>query len=760
MSPGEAITWRYFCRECHRVFRGDNSARWHRQRTSHAVSQLPLSVALGLNGLSRSEADKHIQAQTDLFPPLGYPTKLSTESRFDRTKVDHESIAEREPVIQREDAGLTNVHGDFDEITGWIQTREDSITDDEPSIEDPGENQDELGGNRTSHWSPDNVLVENLGLSSRTLNCLKRADINNVGDVLDRSRKELLGLRNFGEKCYKELFGCMRNRMEDFAAQREAEMRREKIAAVREEAAAIRACRRDTPLTPMERPARPYTSSIGDNFSQSADSVLAGADEDLGEEPIERGANSTSPLTQNEQREPTSNPTVSAPVPTFDELLREQVDDVLYTLSDREARVLQLRFGLEDGRQRTLEEVGRDFGVTRERIRQIEAKALRKLRHPSRSKRLRPAFSLLVALAEATGSNFNGNDLDQVYSTMADSRPSRLRGEINLLAATFGEIKVSSLKAFDRFVTRYLLETPHPVSVGQLATAIRLDPRASSEMANWPRLDVGLRLKLVLGVEIDGQGICSPAMATNSGDNRRDRRLSAIIRVLQEENEPLHYARIAERIGSLLPGSLAMTRPNVAAWLERYRDHFKWAGPGIFGLAEWDIGVRDAFDDLDDDLKPARRSGVGDEIALFLFERDNSTELRVIEKHILGRFVVNRTSVEASIQQDKAQRFFLLADGNVALARWYRGGDRPQPIIAGQVKQRIRVPQAVRDTAWAGAHQLAVEIRAAVRDPAGLRYAVAAAALGMSDELNLLFGRIDATFLPPSMAQTMKELAE
>ncbi len=71
------------------------------------------------------------------------------------------------------------------------------------------------------------------------------------------------------------------------------------------------------------------------------------------------------------------------------QLLKEQVDDVLQTLGEREARVLQLRFGLEDGRSRTLEEVGRDFGVTRERIRQIEAKALRKLRHPNRSKKLR-----------------------------------------------------------------------------------------------------------------------------------------------------------------------------------------------------------------------------------------------------------------------------------------------------------------------------------------------------------------------------------
>jgi RNA polymerase primary sigma factor len=70
-------------------------------------------------------------------------------------------------------------------------------------------------------------------------------------------------------------------------------------------------------------------------------------------------------------------------------LLRNQVEDVLHTLTLRERRVLQLRFGLEDGRSRTLEEVGREFGVTRERIRQIEAKALRKLRHPTRSKKLR-----------------------------------------------------------------------------------------------------------------------------------------------------------------------------------------------------------------------------------------------------------------------------------------------------------------------------------------------------------------------------------
>ena len=70
-------------------------------------------------------------------------------------------------------------------------------------------------------------------------------------------------------------------------------------------------------------------------------------------------------------------------------LLKEQLEEVMNTLTPREAKVLKLRFGLEDGKARTLEEVGREFMVTRERIRQIEAKALRKLRHPSRSKRLR-----------------------------------------------------------------------------------------------------------------------------------------------------------------------------------------------------------------------------------------------------------------------------------------------------------------------------------------------------------------------------------
>ena len=70
-------------------------------------------------------------------------------------------------------------------------------------------------------------------------------------------------------------------------------------------------------------------------------------------------------------------------------MLKEELSGVLLTLTEREEKVLRLRFGLQDGRSRTLEEVGKEFNVTRERIRQIEAKALRKLRHPSRSRKLR-----------------------------------------------------------------------------------------------------------------------------------------------------------------------------------------------------------------------------------------------------------------------------------------------------------------------------------------------------------------------------------
>ena len=97
-------------------------------------------------------------------------------------------------------------------------------------------------------------------------------------------------------------------------------------------------------------------------------------------------------------------------------LLKEQLVDVLSTLTPREEKVLKLRFGIEDGRTRTLEEVGKEFNVTRERIRQIEAKALRKLRHPSRSKKLKDFLNLSLIHIFATA-----EDLEQLLGVQPGS---------------------------------------------------------------------------------------------------------------------------------------------------------------------------------------------------------------------------------------------------------------------------------------------------------------------------------------------------
>ncbi|MCH8006762.1 MAG: hypothetical protein IH888_11120, partial [Planctomycetes bacterium] len=107
------------------------------------------------------------------------------------------------------------------------------------------------------------------------------------------------------------------------------------------------------------------------------------------------------------------------------QLRKEQVEDVLSsTLSEREARVLQLRFGLRDGRSRTLEEVGRDFGVTRERIRQIEAKALKKLRHPSCSAKLRDFVEYFRVVHSSRGSQTSLRQAAE-GATAAQARPGR-----------------------------------------------------------------------------------------------------------------------------------------------------------------------------------------------------------------------------------------------------------------------------------------------------------------------------------------------
>lgn len=143
-----------------------------------------------------------------------------------------------------------------------------------------------------------------------------------------------------------------------------------------------RAIEHDEPIDPvLNRKWRQAVSKIRDILRISMDPMSL-------ETPVGNGEDST------ELGDFIQDETVVEPVDAASkELLREQIRNVLGFLSDREREVLEMRFGLNDGRDHTLEEVGRNFGVTRERIRQIEAKALRKLRHPSRSKALRDYLS-------------------------------------------------------------------------------------------------------------------------------------------------------------------------------------------------------------------------------------------------------------------------------------------------------------------------------------------------------------------------------
>ena len=105
--------------------------------------------------------------------------------------------------------------------------------------------------------------------------------------------------------------------------------------------------------------------------------------------------------------------------------LREQVERVLDSLDGREERVIRLRFGLDDGRQRTLEEVGREFGLTRERIRQIESMALRKLRHPSRSREAPGVRYGVSSGGEASQTSQRHHDgPSQMQRAVSDSRLS------------------------------------------------------------------------------------------------------------------------------------------------------------------------------------------------------------------------------------------------------------------------------------------------------------------------------------------------
>ena len=453
------------------------------------------------------------------------------------------------------------------------------------------------------------------------------------------------------------------------------------------------------------------------------------------------------------------------------ELIAESVDSLFSSLTylgdAREVRILKLRHGIEDSRKWTLEEVGVELGVTRERTRQLQVKATRRMSRIAahvNPGRIDDCLKELTAFGERVGEGLAGERFPQVLFAATGVDHGKVSAYVSILRllTSNGASHRRSLDEVDRCVVRALVESSAPVSMDDLHTIIRSDPEASKALEDWPTLDLSLRLQLVLNAEIGADDYCKATEQTLLHYSNTDRRLFAITRVLREGGRPLHFTEVARRVRPLLPGGLAMSNRNVHAWLDRYKDHFKWAGPGIFGLVEWDIGVRDGT--IEGDLRPARRLGVGDEIALLLSELDEPVSLSYIEDHVLGRFEVNRASISASILQDKARRFVLLDGDMVGLSNWHKPSqshDVPGP------KRRVRLPKEMQDAARSAARRKASDVSALIDQgiagiPPGKAagHAIVAAALGMKDEFHVLFDIAVTGNMPATMSRTLKGFSE
>ena len=349
-------------------------------------------------------------------------------------------------------------------------------------------------------------------------------------------------------------------------------------------------------------------------------------------------------------------------------------------VGEPDAAILKLLYGLDDGEHRTLQRVGDYFGVTRERIRQKRERALAAIRRDvEMATPLEDTLNELTDLSERLGCTMDEKDFRTAALGQNDSS-YMLVAYARFMRAVFGKRHKArkSLRPLDSLVIRSLgAAQSRRLTLRGAERLARADAEAAAAKRDWPRLDLELRLSLVLGVDIDDKGRLTVTEKALSRLTAQERRLGAMLRALTEEGRPLRYTEIGERVRAVLPPAISMSNRNVHAWLDRYKMHFKWVGAGTYGLAEWDMGIREA--QLDDSLRPARRTGIGDEIALLLYERAEPVWLEEIEEHIVSRFQVNRSSIQASIIQDKAGRFVAMEDGRVALSMWQGPATMPMP---------------------------------------------------------------------------------
>lgn len=349
-------------------------------------------------------------------------------------------------------------------------------------------------------------------------------------------------------------------------------------------------------------------------------------------------------------------------------------------VGEPDAAILKLLYGLDDGEHRTLQRVGDYFGVTRERIRQKRERALAAIRRDvEMATPLEETLNELTDLSERLGCTMDEKDFRTAALGQNDSS-YMLVAYARFMRAVFGKRHKArkSLRPLDSLVIRSLgAAQSRRLTLRGAERLARADAEAAAAKRDWPKLDLELRLSLVLGVDIDDKGRLTVTEKALSRLTAQERRLGAMLRALTEEGRPLRYTEIGERVRAVLPPEISMSNRNVHAWLDRYKMHFKWVGAGTYGLAEWDMGIREAR--LDDSLRPARRTGIGDEIALLLYERAEPVWLGEIEEHIVSRFQVNRSSIQASIIQDKAGRFVAMEDGRVALSMWQGPATMPMP---------------------------------------------------------------------------------
>ena len=266
---------------------------------------------------------------------------------------------------------------------------------------------------------------------------------------------------------------------------------------------------------------------------------------------------------------------------------------LLQELGPRQARVLDLRYGLKDGKRRTLEEIGLEFEVSRERVRQIQVKALRRLNHPSKRKYLEVISTLLENVFQKAGGILRESEILSRLgiTTIGNFHPAGLFRFVLQLSSKFVEIG-DEIWALAEYPLRYiptvvenavrLLEARRSrMRFNILVSEIK---RVSSITEAVPTLDslfIEACIKAGPEVEVMSDGWCGLT-------KWRTRYLDETVQVLRDEGKPLHYTVITKRVNDLLSNK-RVSDHSVHALLQRWEAIFVRVEPGTYGLREWGL---------------------------------------------------------------------------------------------------------------------------------------------------------------------------